>query len=96
VERPNVYDNGAENGQAKRNEPTNQEKQATDDLEPADDVNVAAGEERVQIFTGHTLGKRRHRKEMEQPIGAKENEDQSEKNAGNNSENFHDGDGKVI
>jgi hypothetical protein len=84
VERPNVYDNGAKNGQAKRHEPTNQEKQAAKDLEAANDVNVTAGKKRVQIFTGYTLWERWHRKEMQESVGTKENEDQSEKDPGNN------------
>ena len=36
-----------------------------------------------------TLRERRHRKEMQECIGTKDNEDQSEKNPGDNSENFH-------
>jgi len=89
VEGPNIYYDRAENYQAERNEPTDQEKQATDDLEAADDVNVAAGEKRVQIFTSHTLRERRHRKEMQQSVRTKENEDQSKKDSDGNSKNFH-------
>jgi hypothetical protein len=89
VEGPNIYYDRAENYQAQRNEPTDQEKQATYDLEATDDVNVAAGEKRVQIFTSHTLRERRHRKEMQESIGTKENEDQSEKDSGDYSKNFH-------
>jgi len=82
VERPNVDDDGAENRQAKWNEPTDQEKQAADHLEAADHVNVAAGKKGMQILTCDTLGERRHGKEMQERIGAKENEDQSEKDPG--------------
>jgi hypothetical protein len=96
VERPNVYDDGAENRQAERNEATDQEKQAANNLEAADDVNVAAGKKGVQIFAGHTLRERRHRKEMQERIRTKDNENEPEKNAGDNGENSHDGDGKLI
>jgi hypothetical protein len=89
VECPNVHDDGGENRQAQRNEPTDQQKQASDYLEASDDVNVAAGKKGVQIFTSDTLRERRHRKEMQECIGTKDNEDQSEKNPGDNSENFH-------
>src|SRR5207249_32555 len=44
---------------------------------------------RVQIFTSHTLRERWHRKEMQEPIGTEENKDQSEKDPGDNSKNFH-------
>ena len=79
----------AKNCQAERNEAANQEKQAADKLEAADDVNVAAGKKSVQIFTSHTLRERWHRKEMQESIGTEENEDQSEKDPGDNSKNFH-------
>jgi hypothetical protein len=84
VECPNIHYDGTENRQSKRNESTDQEKQAADELEAADDVHVAAGEKRVQIFAGNPLGERRHRKEMQQSIGTKENKDQSKKDPGNN------------
>ena len=89
MERPNVYYDRGQNCQAERNEAANQEKQAARDLEAADDVNVAAGKKRVQIFTSHTLRERWHRKEMQESIGTEENEDQSEKDPDDNSKNFH-------
>ena len=73
----------------KRSKPPN-------NLEAADDVNVAAGKKGVQIFAGHTLRERRHRKEMQERIRTKDNENEPEKNAGDNGENSHDGDGKLI
>lgn len=74
MEGPNVYYDGGENRQAKRNESADQEKQSTDELKTADDVNVAAREKRVQIFTSYTLRQRRHGKEMQETVRTKENE----------------------
>jgi hypothetical protein len=89
VKDPDVYYDGAENRQAKGDEPTDQKKQATNDLEPANEVDIAAGKKRVQIFTGHTLWKRWVRKKTQERIGTKENKDQSEKDSGNNGSDFH-------
>ncbi len=84
MEGPDVDNDRGENSQAERNEAADQEKQAGNGLKCANDVNVAAGEKRMQIFTSHTLWERRHRKEMQQAIGTKENEDQSKKDPDNN------------
>ena len=71
---PNVYYDGGQNRQAERNESADQKKQPTDDLETADDANVAAREKRVQIFTSYTLRQRWHGKEMQETVRTKENE----------------------
>ena len=96
MEQPNVYYDSAENGQAERDKLTDQEQQATDDLESANEINVAALKKGVQIFTGQTLREGRHWKETQKCIGTKENENKPEKNADNDRENFHAGDGKLI
>jgi len=43
VKQPNIYYDGAENRQAKRDEATDQKKQTTDDLEAANEVDVPSG-----------------------------------------------------
>src|SRR5438034_1118547 len=60
-----------------------------DYLHPADDVNVAAVKKRFQVESGHALRQRRHGKEMQERVRAEEDEDEPEKDAGNNSQNFH-------
>ena len=80
----------SQNCQAERNEAANQEKQAADDLEAADDVNVAAGRKSACKYSPVTpCGERWHRKEMQESVGTEDNEDQSEKDPGDNSKNFH-------
>jgi hypothetical protein len=75
MEDPNVYDNRAKNRQAQGNKATDQQQQTSDHLKPADDINVAALKECVQVFAGYALRKRRHRKEMQECVGAEYNKD---------------------
>jgi hypothetical protein len=89
VEEPNVYDNGAENGEPERDEAANQEKQAANYLQTANSVNVTAGEKGVQIFAGEILREGRHGKEVKECVRTKDNEDQSKKDAGNDGGDFH-------
>jgi hypothetical protein len=89
VKDPNIYDDGAENRKTERNEASDHQKQAADDLQAADDVNVAAGKKGMQIFTNYALREWRVRKEMQECVGTEENENESKKHTGNNGSDFH-------
>src|SRR5438477_7707795 len=88
VKEPDVHDHGAKDRQTQRNKPADQQKQAPDDLKPADRVNVAAGKKRVQIFTNKTRRWRRHRNEMQKCVRTKDEEDEPEKNSSNDGSDF--------
>ena len=89
VEEPNVYDDRAKNRQSQRNKAADQQQQSADDLEAADEVHVTTLNKRVKVFTGQSFRHLSHGNKMQECIGTKNNEDQSEKYASNDGGDFH-------
>ena len=84
-----VHNDGSEQEQAERDEAPDKQQQAADDLEYGDNVKVMAQEKGLTEVANQSWRRWRHRNEVQKDIRTKYNEDQSEKNAGDNSSDFH-------
>ena len=89
VEDQYIEDDRGEDGKPQRNKAADEQEQAAGELHRADDVNIATGEEHFQKIAGQVLRRRRHRDEVQKCVGAEHDEYKSEKNASDNSDDFH-------
>jgi len=65
-------------------------------LQGANHVHVATGGENLEIIRSQAWRGRRRGNEILKEVQAEDDEHQSEKDPGDNGENSHDGDGKLI
>lgn len=84
-----VHNDGSEQKQAERDEAPDKQEQAVNYLEHGDDVKVVAQEKGLREVSKQSRRRWRHRNEVQEDIRPEYNEDQSEKNAGDNSSDFH-------
>jgi len=89
VNEVDVHNDGSEQKQAERDEASDKQQQAAEDLEYGDNVKVMAQEKGLGEVANQPWRRWRHRNEVQEDIRTEYNEDQSEKNAGDNSSDFH-------
>ena len=85
----NVEDHGGKQRQTKWHKATNQKEQTSNELNAADHIYPAAGNEDFYKIAGKILSRRRHRQKMEEGICPKHGEDQSQEKASYDGCDFH-------
>src|SRR5262249_25102144 len=85
----NVHNNGSKQNQPKRDEASDEQEQAADDLEYGNDVKVMAQEKRLGEVSSQRWRWRWHRNEMQKDVRTEDDENESEKNPSNNCGDFH-------
>lgn len=89
MEEDDVHYNRAENGETEWHEATEDQKKAADDLAGGDGIDVVARNKSVQKIAGDVVRQGRHREELQKPVRAKDNEDQTKENPDNDRDYFH-------
>jgi hypothetical protein len=95
VKKIDVDDDGTEQSEAKWHKAAQEKERAADDLQRGDGCQIAGGIHRADKFP-RVASHGRHREEVEECIGTEDNENQSEKNAGDNGNDFHVADRGLI
>jgi len=70
-----VHNDGSEQNQTERDETSNKQEQATDDLEYGDEVKIVANEKGLREVPKQPRRRRRHRNEMQKDVRTEDNED---------------------
>jgi hypothetical protein len=89
VNEVDVHNDGSEQKQAERDEASDEQEQAADDLEYGDNVKVVAQEKGLGEVANQSWRRWRHRNEVEEDIRTEDNENEPEKNASNDGGDFH-------
>ena len=89
MEEYDVHDDRPKNGETERNEAAKDKEKPADDLASGDGVDVVANEKGVQKIASDVVRQRRHRKELQKPVRAKNDEDKAKKNPDDDGEYFH-------
>ena len=84
-----VHNDGSKQNQTERNEASDKQEQAADDLENGDDVKVMAQEKRLAEVSKQSRRRRWHRNKMQEDVRTEDDENESEKNSDNSCGNFH-------
>ena len=85
----NVHNDGSKQNQTERNETSDKQEQAADDLEHGDDVKLVAQEKGLREVSKQSRRRRWHRNKMQEDVRTEDDENESEKNPSNNGGNFH-------
>lgn len=88
VEKDDVYDDRAEEGEAERHETTDDEKKSAHNLKRGDGLQITGRGHRTDKLT-RWAGHGRHGNEMQKRVRAENGEEQSEENADDDSNDFH-------
>src|SRR4030095_3854146 len=89
VNEIDVHNDGSEQNQAERDETSDKQEQAADDLEHGDDMKIVAQEKGLREVSKQPRRWRRHRNEVQEDVRTEDNEDQPEKNPRDNGGDFH-------
>jgi hypothetical protein len=89
VNQVNVHNDGSEQNQTQRDETSDEQEQAANDLEYGNDVKVMAQEKRLGEVSSQRWRWRWHRNKMQEDVRTEDDENESEKNPSNNRGNFH-------
>ena len=84
-----VHDDGSEQNQTERNETSDKQEQAADDLEHGHDVKIVAQEKGLSEVSKQPRRRRRHRNEVQENVRTEDNENEPEKNPSDNRGDFH-------
>ena len=85
----NVHNDRSKQNQTQRDETSDKQEQAANDLEHGDDVKIVAQEKSLREVSDQPGGWRWHRNEVQKNIGTENNKNQSEKDPGDDGSNFH-------